>query len=435
MLLIYTPKLTRRIEYAVEVCFKHAFKLDYVVTTDLNEFEKSADPCIWYAPKKVSNKPGIIADAVMIDEKLLIASPGRTMIKDMTVLFPTESNLLPKFDLFAAAFWHVTRMEEYGHFAKNALNRFTSDMSIARKTGILQKPIVNIWTEIVLNELKLLYPDLTFEKPAFKYIPSVDVDSVYMYKSKGLFRTLGGVVRDLLKKDFVGVKKRFKVIVGKEKDPWFCFDEINNLHKKYNFSAYYFFLVGRFGNLDRNISPYRKSVKNLIRELVKDYTIGIHNSYRGNSKPKTWSKELRILKKITKQDIFSSRQHYLFVRFPSTYEDLIKMGIKRDFSMVYPDMPGFRMGITVPVPFFDLKSNTKTDLWLYPTMIMDVGLTKYQNLNYKDAEEQCINIVNYTKQYGGILITLWHNESLSNYGKWEGWINVYESVLKASAEE
>jgi len=435
MLLIYTPKLTQRIEYAMEVCFKHAFKLDYNITTDLNEFEKSADPCMWYAPEKISNKPGIIADAVMIDEKLMITSPGRSMIKGITVLFPTESYLLPKFDLFAAAFWHVTRMEEYDHFAKNALNRFTSDMSIARKTGILQKPVVNIWTELLLNELKLLYPDLTFEKPAFKYIPSVDVDSVYMYRSKGLFRTIGGFVRDLTKKDWVGVKKRIRVIFGKDKDPWFCFEEINKLHKKYSFSAYYFFLVGRFGNLDRNISPSRQSVKNLIRELVKDYTIGIHNSYRGNSKPKTWSKELRILTKITKQEIFSSRQHYLFVRYPSTYQDLIKIGIKRDFSMVYPDMPGFRMGITVPVPFFNLRTNSKTDLWLYPTMIMDVGLTKYQNLSFDEAEEQCIRLVNYTRQYGGILITLWHNESLSNYGKWEGWNRVYESVLKAASED
>ncbi|HOZ30981.1 MAG TPA: hypothetical protein PLL66_08705, partial [Bacteroidales bacterium] len=71
MLLVYTPKLTQRIEYAVEVCFKHAFKLDYTITTDLNEFEKSPEPCLWYASEKISSKPGIIADAMMIDEKIM----------------------------------------------------------------------------------------------------------------------------------------------------------------------------------------------------------------------------------------------------------------------------------------------------------------------------------------------------------------------------
>ena len=41
MLLIYIPKFNQRIDYAIEVCFKHAFKLDYRITSDLNEFEKS----------------------------------------------------------------------------------------------------------------------------------------------------------------------------------------------------------------------------------------------------------------------------------------------------------------------------------------------------------------------------------------------------------
>lgn len=435
MLLIYTPRLNTRIEYAAEVCFKHAFKVDYRITTDILEFEKSDDPCFWYAAEKVSSKPGIFADAMMLDDKLIINSPGRTIINQNVVLFPTETHLLPKFDVLAATLWHATRMEEYDHFAKNALTRFNSDMSVSRKIGILQKPAVNIWTELFLEELKLLYPDLVYDKPVFKYIPTVDVDSVFMYKSKGFLRTTGGLIRDFVKKDLVAVKKRWRVITGKDPDPWNCFDKINELHAKYNLSPYYFFLVARYGILDKNISPSNKDVKKLIGELVKDYTIGVHNSYRGNDHPKVWSKERRIMQKLTRQEVFSSRQHYLFVRFPSTFVDLIKMGIKRDFSMVYPDMPGFRMGLTVPVPFFNLKTNVKTDLWLYPTMIMDVGLTKYQKLNKEEAVEQCLNIVDYTKKYGGTLISLWHNESLSEYGNWEGWNSVYENILKRAAEQ
>ena len=435
MLLIYTPKINSRIEYAAEVCFKHAFKLDYRLTDDLREFEKSSEPCFWYAPSKVSGKPGIISDAMMIDAKIMIPSPGRTNVGDMVVLFPTESYMLPKFDLFAAAFWHVTRMEEYSYYVKDAMHRFTSDMSIARKTGILQKPAVNIWVEIFLDELKHLYQDLEFDKPVFKYIPTVEVDSFFLYKAKGFFRETGGLIRDLYRKDFTGVVKRARVVLGKDDDPWYCFDKINDLHNKYGLSPYYFFLMGKFGNLDRNISPSRKLVKELIHNLVQNYTIGIHNSYRGNFKAKVWSKELRVLQKLTKTEIFSSRQHYLFVRFPSTYRDLLKMGIKRDFSMVYPDMPGFRMGITVPVPFFDLEENKKTDLWLYPTMIMDVGLHKYQCLSMDEAIAQSLPIVEYTKQYGGTLITLWHNESLSDYGRWEGWSKVYEETVKAAVAE
>jgi len=435
MLLIYIPKFNQRVSYALEVCFRHAFKLEYVITTDLAEFEKSDLPCMWYAPEKVSQKPGIIADAMMMDKKLIIDSPGRTTLDNGIVLFPTQTNLLPKFDLFAACFWQVTRMEEYNHFVKNADSRFSSDMSIARKTGILHKPIVHVWTEMFLKELQLLYPDLTYEKPAYKYIPSVDVDSAFLYSSQGFFRSLGGFVKDSFHKDFKSVKKRFRVLTKRDRDPWFCFKDIDKLHENYTLKPNYFFLVAKHSRLDQNVSPAKKKFKRLIAYLVKDHTIGIHTSYRGNNKPKYWEKEFKTLKKLTNQEIFSSRQHYLFVRYPSTYEELMKLGIKRDFSMVYPDMPGFRMGVTVPVPFFNLKTNRKTDLWLSPTMIMDNSLLRYQDITHEEAIEQCESIVNYTKQYGGTLVTLWHNESLSEYGKWEGWNTVYESILKNATSE
>lgn len=435
MLLIYVPKLNSRIDYAIEICFKHAFKVDYKVTTDLDEFEKSGLPCLWYAPEKISKKPGIISDAMMFDKKLIIDSPGRTTMEKGIVLFPTEAHLLPKFDLFAACFWHVTRMEEYGHYAISADTRFSSEKSIARKTGILQKPIVHIWTEMFLKELQYLYPDIKYVRPTYKFIPTVDVDSAFMYTSQGFFSNLGGFIRDIWKKDFNSVKKRFRVLTGKENDPWFCFDKIADIHQKYNLKPNFFFLVGKHSKLDRNVSPSRKKVRKLIGNLLKNHTIGIHTSFKGNDKPKYWQRELKILTKILGQEVFSSRQHYLFVRFPSTYEELMKLGIKRDFSMVYPDMPGFRMGVTVPVPFFNLKTNRKTDFWLYPTMIMDNSLLKYQNLSHDEAIEQCVEIVSYTKQFGGTLITLWHNESLSEYGKWEGWNSVYEAVLKNAIDE
>ncbi|MFQ3579182.1 MAG: polysaccharide deacetylase family protein [Bacteroidales bacterium] len=434
MILIYVPKLNPRIEYGIELCFKHAFKIDYSITSDLHEFKKSDLPSLWYAPEKVSDKPGVIADAMMLDSKIFIKSPGRTYLDKITVLFPTETNFLPKFDLFAAAFWLATRMEEYGHAVTNPYNRFSSDMSIARKVGILNKPAINIWTEMYLETLQRLYPDLKYEKPAYKFMPTIDVDSAFKYKAKGLFRTLGGTLRDLYKLNFEEVKQRYKVLIGKAPDPWFCFDEINKLHEEFDLKPYYFFLVARFGNFDRNISPWRKKVKNLIADLVSKYNVGIHTSFKGKTKPKYWVSELKTLQKLTGQKIFSSRQHYFIVQFPDTYEKIIELGIKRDFSMVFPDMPGFRLGTSVPIPFFNLKTNQKTDLWLYPTMIMDVSLSKYQNLSVEEAIELCKPIIEYTKKYGGTLITLWHNETLSGTGIWKNSPAIYKEILKLSVE-
>ncbi len=435
MLLIYVPKINSRIEFGIEVCFKYAYKLDYHITCDLNEFEQSSLPSLWYAPNKISQKPGIIADAMMFDKKIIINSPGRTYLDKITVLFPTETQFLPKFDLFAAAFWMVTRMEEYGHVVTNPNNRFTSEMSIARKIGILDKPAVNIWTEMYITALKDIYPELDFDKPAYKFLPTIDVDSAYKYKAKGLFHNISGTIRDLSKLDLNSVKQRYKVLLGKEEDPWFCFDKINQMHENLGLKPYYFFLLAKYGNFDRNTNPAKKNFKKLISSLAKNYNIGIHTSYKGNEKPKYWISELKTLKKLTSNDIFSSRQHYFIVQFPKTYEQLISLGIKRDFSMVFPDMPGFRLGTSVPVPFFNLKTNKKTDLWLYPTMIMDTSLYKYQNLSVTEAIELCKPIIDYTKIYGGTLITLWHNETICSCDVWNDGSVVYKEIIKLAAQD
>lgn len=433
MLLIYTSEQNKRFNYVTEVCFEHIFKLEYKITDNLSEFENSDCPCFWYAKEKVSEKPGIIANELILDVNLIISSPDCLYINNINVLFPTKSHLLPNFDLFASVFWYVTRMEEYRHYPKDVDNRFLSSMSFAKKIDSLQKPMANIWVKMFLEELKLVYPNLKYDKPEFKYIPSVDVDSAFMFKHKGFIRNIGGLLKDLFKNDIQSLKKRINVVLGKEKDPWFCFDFINELHAKYSLKPYYFFLLGKRSCYDKNISPRKRVMRNLINNLVKDgYTVGLHPSYNGNKNFKLWIKEIKRINNIINGTVFLSRQHYLFIKFPQTYNYLIDLGIKYDFSMIYPDMPGFRLGTTVSVPFFDLTKNERTELWLYPTMIMDVSLSKYQKLTPDDAIKQCKDLIKYTKEFGGTFISLWHNESLSEYGNWKGWNRVYEEVLKST---
>ncbi|MDL2261908.1 polysaccharide deacetylase family protein [Bacteroidales bacterium OttesenSCG-928-I21] len=193
----------------------------------------------------------------------------------------------------------------------------------------------------------------------------------------------------------------------------------------------YFFLLGEFSRFDKNISPRNKNMQKLITNLsADDCIIGLHPSWKGNSDYKLWKNERNILEKILKTEINYSRQHYICVSFPKTYEILVNLEIEQDFSMIYHDLHGFRLGTTVPIPFFNLSTNKKNDLWLYPTMIMDVGLARYQKLIPEDAINESLKIINYVKEFGGTLVTLWHNESLSEYGEWQGWSKVYEEILK-----
>ena len=67
-------------------------------------------------------------------------------------------------------------------------------------------------------------------------------------------------------------------------------------------------------------------------------------------------------------------------------------------------------------------------------MLMDVTLKNYMELTVEEAMEATLEIIQQVKQVNGELISLWHNESLSEYGVWKGWSKVYEQLIKNATE-
>jgi hypothetical protein len=45
------------------------------------------------------------------------------------------------------------------------------------------------------------------------------------------------------------------------------------------------------------------------------------------------------------------------------------------------------------------------------------------------------DLKNEVKAVDGLFITLFHNESLSNYLRWRGWERLYESMLKIATSQ
>ena len=57
-----------------------------------------------------------------------------------------------------------------------------------------------------------------------------------------------------------------------------------------------------------------------------------------------------------------SRFHYIKMHFPESYRNLITAGINEDYSMGYPEEPGFRAGIARPFYFYDIVEEKKCGL-------------------------------------------------------------------------
>lgn len=135
------------------------------------------------------------------------------------------------------------------------------------------------------------------------------------------------------------------------------------------------------------------------------------------------------LQLVLSTKVDQSRQHFLKLRFPDTYQNLLKNGIKADFSMGFADAVGFRNGTAHPFPWFDLSTNTKTDLQIFPFAYMDGTLHEYLNLSPEKSKEKIKQLYQEVQEVGGQFSFIWHNETIAEQGKWAGWSNVLEYTL------
>lgn len=67
---------------------------------------------------------------------------------------------------------------------------------------------------------------------------------------------------------------------------------------------------------------------------------------------------------------------------------------------------------------------------LYPFAVMDVALNRFLKLSPEEAIERIGKLMDAVKRRKGLFISVFHNESLSDFDNWEGWRKVYEAMLK-----
>ena len=350
--------------------------------------------------------------------------------EEVPCFFASGSKSVIPFDIFAASFYLITRYEEYLPHVKDKHGRFTADQSLALNNGFLEKPVIDIWAYKFLSILQEKFPDFLYKKREYTYISTIDVDNAYAYKYKGFIRTLGGFLNDIYKFKIFNIWDRFAVRSNIKKDPFNTFDKIINLKKAYNARTVFFFLIGDYTTFDTNISAAKSKFRLLIKDMVDYARVGLHPSYFTMNNASLLKKEKKRLESITNMPIKRSRQHFLKFDLPETYQILIDLEIEEDYSMGYASHVGFRASTCTPFYFYDLDFEIQTPLKIFPFALMDTTLNDYMKLTPKQSLGKIRDLKNEVKRVDGTLITLFHNESLSNYLRWKGWGRLYGSMLK-----
>ena len=439
MLLIYSEKSSPRLQYVMDFIFSDVAAAVYEHTTDLEQYVNFNGSKLNYSSQRIEENEFFLAAFPFIFENDLTTQRVNVIdFEETKALFPisriesSENNRTADFpfDIFSAVFYMLSRFEEYQPFIKDIHGRFKPTESIAFNNGFLNKPVVNIWVKHFIDKINnKLSLKLSPKPKKYNFINTLDIDIAYSFINKGLYRNFFGYLRSVKNGNMGEIMERTRVITGLHKDPFDTFDLILDLHQKYNLNTVFFIHVGDYGLYDKNIPYKNNKFRDLIRHLSDYAEIGIHPSYESSTKQEKLQIEIERLSEIIKKDITKSRQHFLKLTFPKTYRNLLNNKIKEDYSLGYASEVGFRAGTCTPFKFFDLDTNQKTALTIRPFSIMEGTLRDYQHKNKQEALQSITQQIEAVKSVNGEFISLWHNESLSNADRWEGWHEVYEKMI------
>jgi hypothetical protein len=434
MVLLYTPRINNRIQYIAKTILQEICGLEYKVTSSTEEFLNFKGAKINYSDKEL---PGtaltICASGFLAEKGVKDFVPPVISHENLPLMFPTsgeENKCDLGFDIFSACFYMLSRYEEYLPFLEDRLGRFEADQSLAFQRGFIDVPLVDVYACRLRDKLLQVFPYLEYTSRSFTYIPTYDIDVAYAYRGKGFSRNLFLFLRDIVTFDYHTLKYRLKILLGYENDPFDTYDFQLSLQKAFNLNPVYFFLSGQFGPRDRNISIYSNAFHTLVKTIGDYARAGLHPSFRSNFDNTALVKELEFLSEVLNRTIDCSRQHYLLLKFPSTYHNLMKINIRNDYSMGFASSTGFRAGTCSPFNFYDLSLESETRLRVFPLTVMDGTLRDYMKLKPADALEHIKKLIDTVKAVDGTFISLWHNDALSNRNDWLGWRDIYIEMIR-----
>lgn len=421
MLIIYSEHITNRLQFIVTTLFGEGT----ILTNDSKAFSSFEGKKINYSTNENLVSALWIKPVDLLFEKSIFNQDIECFLwNNLKVFYKTEGNI--PFDFLAASFYLLTRYEEYStDFIKDEYGNFHHENSVAWKEGFLHLPIIHLWLKEIEKEFGIIS-----RKNNFNMTATYDVDISFAYQNHPWSVKFGGLLKDLVYKRGT-FKERLQVLFGYKKDPYQIFSWLNDLHKKHNLQAIYFFLVAQHrSKFDKNPSLKKKQVKQFIQEISKKYAIGIHPSFQSNGSINKLKAEIKKLSAITDNRIIKSRQHYLQLQFPSTYKTLIQQGIQEDYTLGYGTQNGFRASYCYPFYWYDLENDTPTKLLLHPFCFMDANFIFEQKLQPQEALVEMKKYYETVKSVDGDLIFIMHNHFLAVQEQWKDWRKIYVEFLQ-----
>ncbi|MCU7551643.1 polysaccharide deacetylase family protein [Chitinophagaceae bacterium LB-8] len=432
-MLLYCHTITPRIKYVVDFISQY-FLHPFQVTANEQAYIASSGFKINYSHQRFTAEEIHIKPCPILSESEKRRFHIHTFQhKHYKAFFETDGDM--RFDLFGAIFYLLSRYEEYLPHEKDVYGRFAHQSSVAYREEFLHLPLINIWLEDFRELCLQKFPELQFTPAQFQFLPTYDIDIAWSHKHKTFKQNFGGIMRAILQGKWSAARKHIRVLKGKIEDPFDAYEWMDELHERFNLHPIFFILVAAEKNkYDRNIDIHHQEFQKLVHSIATKNKVGLHPSWASSDHRGLLGREKMYLEKVTNQHIHASRQHYIRMSLPHTYQFLIDNGITHEYSMGYGSINGFRASVALPFYWYDLEREEKTNLIVHPFCFMDANAYYEQSLTAQEALQEMLQFYTAIKSVNGNMCTLWHNNFLGTADEFAGWRDAYENFIQIVSE-
>jgi hypothetical protein len=382
--------------------------MQYVFTENPDNAIVSDNVYLNYSKNRLANFYNIFQDDLLLDKEIRPQNIFVSREAAMPVFFQTTDTFEMKFDIFSCIFFLVTRYEEYLPHDKDMHGRYKSGNSILAKPEFNFSPIVETWLHFFKQELLKINSSLEFKKYEFEYLPTFDIDNAFKYLGRNWLKHPPNIFE----------VNYWKTLLGKQIDPFDIYDKILSETSKYDLHKIFFFLLNDDGEKNSKVSPESVELKKLIQYISSLAEIGLHPSYTSLEENKV-ADEYHKLYQISNRNVYHTRQHFLRISFPEFIKNMESANsLELDYSLMYPDVAGFRAGTSRAFSLFDLLDNKTTSIILQPSCWMDATYAYYQPLNNDEIQHNFLTLFNQLTQINGKLVAVFHNDLLAMEKYW-----------------
>lgn len=312
------------------------------------------------------------------------------------------------YDALGLIFFLLSRIEERDPPRVDQYGRFPYAESFFHQIGGAGNP----WADHAARDIaaKLLKTETPANQSRYGVVLTHDVDRLRGYHKVHLplRYALGDIAKrgaplkavDTLKKGYFGG------------EPWKSANRIMELSESQGLTSRFFFMGPSRHRMDStyalDMAPLLKKVTARIAE--RGHLLGFHPGYDTAGDQSLWMQQKEALENITRVPMTEGRQHVLRYSIDVTPAIWAAAGMKTDYTMTFPEAPGFRTGTCRSFAAYDLNNRQALSVDFTATAITDFGLMggKYQNLSVEEALIACKPIIEECQKFGGSLCVLFH---------------------------